>query len=140
MDLDYAESVEKYFDTYCKKIIKNEAIYMQKNEQEIKRNLTYLSDLGDCEEKLITTDEYSFDCHRYKVLGHEVEVKHTEIGEALGSYPDLKRDIILLAYFFDLPDREIADILKISRSSVQYHRTKTLQKLKERLEKKIEKQ
>jgi len=50
---------------------------------------------------------------------------------ALSKLPCDKRDIILLAYFIDMSDNEIAHALNMVRSSVAYRRTSTLKLLKE---------
>jgi RNA polymerase sigma factor (sigma-70 family) len=44
-----------------------------------------------------------------------------------------KRDIILLSYFLDMTDKEIADRLNMARSTVAYRRTTTLGELKKLL-------
>lgn len=45
-----------------------------------------------------------------------------------------KRDIILLAYFLDMTDQEIADKLDMVRYTVQRRRAKSLKELKKELE------
>ena len=43
--------------------------------------------------------------------------------------PDKKREILLLFYFMDMSDSEIADLLKLNRSTVYRHRTSGLQSI-----------
>lgn len=45
-----------------------------------------------------------------------------------------KRDIILLAYFLDMTDQEIADKLDMVRYTVQRRRAKSLKELKKKME------
>ena len=45
---------------------------------------------------------------------------------------DDKRDIVLLAYFLDMTDQEIADKLDMVRRTVQYKRAQSLKELKKR--------
>ena len=47
---------------------------------------------------------------------------------------DDKRDIVLLAYFLDMTDQEIADKLDMVRRTVQYKRTQSLKELKKEME------
>lgn len=47
---------------------------------------------------------------------------------------DDKRDIVLLAYFLDMTDQEIADKLDMVRRTVQYKRAQTLKELKKEME------
>ena len=48
--------------------------------------------------------------------------------------PDDRRDIVLLAYFLDMTDREIAEKLDMVRRTVQYKRTQSLKELKKEME------
>lgn len=51
-------------------------------------------------------------------------------GAALEKLSDRQRNYILLYYFQDMNNREIAELYHISRSSVSYTRNKGLEKLK----------
>ena len=48
--------------------------------------------------------------------------------------PDDKRDIVLLAYFLDMTNQEIADKLDMVRRTVQYKRAQSLKELKKEME------
>ncbi|HDF4426739.1 TPA: RNA polymerase sigma factor [Staphylococcus aureus] len=48
--------------------------------------------------------------------------------------PDKKREILLLFYFMDMSDSEIADLLKLNRSTVYRHRTSGLALIKKFME------
>ncbi|HKM01293.1 MAG TPA: sigma-70 family RNA polymerase sigma factor [Sedimentibacter sp.] len=85
-------------------------------------------------EQLFTEDKYFVTEQIFNVLGLDVIVADGVIAEALESLPERKRDIILLSYFLELSDREIGDKLNMLRSTVQYQRTSTLQKLKKFME------
>jgi DNA-directed RNA polymerase specialized sigma24 family protein len=54
--------------------------------------------------------------------------------EALRTLPKEKRKTVLLYYFFDKLDVEIAELLDIPYSTVQYRRTSTFKRLKRFLE------
>ena len=56
------------------------------------------------------------------------------LAEALQELPERKRDIVLLSYFLDYTDVEIADLLKIVRRTVNDQRNKALKELRERME------
>ena len=45
-----------------------------------------------------------------------------------------KRQAVLLYYFFDMTDVEIAELMKVPRSTVQYRRTSSFELLKRYLE------
>jgi len=48
--------------------------------------------------------------------------------------PEEKRRAVLLYYFFDMSDAEIAELYQIPRSTVQYRRTSSFELLKRYLE------
>ena len=52
----------------------------------------------------------------------------------LRELPDKKREILLLFYFMDMSDSEIADLLKLNRSTVYRHRTSGLALIKKFME------
>ena len=79
-------------------------------------------------------DEYDLDTCNFRVLGYDVEVKDALIAEALNLLSDKKREVVLLAYFLDMSDTEIAKLLNLRQSTIHYHRTSSLKSLKEFLE------
>ena len=79
-------------------------------------------------------DEYDLDTCIFHVFGYEVEVKDALIAEALNLLTDKKREVMLLAYFLDMSDTEIAKLLNLRQSTIHYHRTSSLKSLKEFLE------
>lgn len=56
------------------------------------------------------------------------------LAEALRALPEEKRQAVLLYYFFDMTDVEIAELMKVPRSTVQYRRTSSFELLKRYLE------
>ena len=60
------------------------------------------------------------------------------LGEALRNLSDKKREIILLYYFMNMNDTEIAELLKLNRSTVYRHRTSGLNLIKNFMEEQYE--
>ena len=56
------------------------------------------------------------------------------LAEALRTLPKEKRQVVLMYYFLDKNDVEIAEELNIPRSTVQYRRTSSFAQLKKYLE------
>ena len=84
--------------------------------------------------RLYVLDEYPSDQFHFDVLGYDIAVKNERLADALCSLSDDKRDIVLLAYFLDMTDQEIADKLNVVRRTVQYRRASSLKEMKKRLE------
>lgn len=98
----------------------------------------YFSDLSPLEEKqLYVCDEYFADDEAeqsFVVGGKEITAKL--LAEALHSLPEEKRETVLLYYFFDMSEREIAKFCNLSRTTVQSRRTSSMKLLKRYLEEK----
>ena len=123
------------FDSYCKKILKNEAIDCYREIQKHRQREIFFSELSEKEWKqLYMEDEYDLDTCNFRVLGYDVEVKDALIAEALNLLSEKKREVVLLAYFLDMSDTEIAKLLNLRQSTIHYHRTSSLKSLKEFLE------
>lgn len=88
------------------------------------------------EEQLFTNDRYfageEADDKSFFVAGMEITPKL--LADAIHALPEEKRDAVLLYYFFDMSDPEIAKLLNLSRSTVQYRRTSSFELLKRYLE------
>ena len=126
------------FNGFCKKVLKNEAIdSIRENRTKSKREVTF-SDLSPQEEnQLYTCDQYFVNDEAEKsffVAGKEITAK--QLADALHSLPEEKRQAVLLYYFFDMTDVEIAEMMKIPRSTVQFRRTSSFELLKRFLEEK----
>ena len=129
------ETNQKLFDSYCKRILKNEAIDCFCEIQKHRQREIFFSELSEKEWKqLYMEDEYDLDICNFRVLGYDVEVKDALIPEALNLLSDKKREVVLLAYFLDMSDTEIAKLLNLRKSTIHYHRTSSLKSLKEFLE------
>ena len=94
-----------------------------------------LSELSEAElSQLYAMDEYPSDSTYFDVLEYRVAVKDDRLAEALAALPSKKRDVILLSYFLDMTDTEIAEKLKVVGSTIHRRRTSSLEELKLRLE------
>ena len=69
--------------------------------------------------------------------GYDVEVKDALIAEALKFLSEKKREVVLMAYYLDMSDTEIAKLLNLRQITIHYHRTSSLKTLKEYLEERI---
>lgn len=129
------EDTQRVFDCYCKRILKNEAINIQKHNQYINSKQVSFTELTPEQlAQICTCDEYSSDYSRFKVLEYDIAVKDELLAEALQELPERKRDIILLSYFLDYNDVEIAELLNLVRRTVNDQRNKALKDLKNRME------
>ena len=78
--------------------------------------------------------EYPCERFCFQVQGYNIPIRNEILANALVKLSEKKRDIILLAYFLDMTDQEIADKLDMVRYTVQRRRAKSLKELKKEME------
>ena len=124
------------FNGFCKQALKREAINAHRDTKRQQLREVTFSDLSPQEEnQLYTCDKYFVNDEAEKsffVAGKEITAK--QLADALHSLPEEKRQAVLLYYFFDMKDAEIAELMKIPRSTVQFRRTSSFELLKRFLE------
>lgn len=123
------------FNSFCKQVLKHEAINAYNQRLKQRSQETTFSDLTLQEEnQLYTLDKYDEGegTQIFQVAGKEISSKL--LVDALHTLPNNKRIVVLLYYFFQLSDVEIGQLLQIPRSTVQYRRTNSFKLLKQYLE------
>lgn len=124
------------FNAYCKHALRNELIDALRERKSRERREVNFSDLAPHEEKqLYTVDRYfvkEYADNSICVAGKRITPKL--LAEALRTLPEEKRNAVLLYYFEGMTDNDIAKLLNISRSTVQYRRTSSFELLKRYLE------
>ena len=131
----FQTTIENQFDYICKRAMDDERKdYMKALSRQSKRE-TLFSDMGDyLVSQFATVDSYPSDFHIFTLNDSTVGVESDLLSEALRNLTDKKREIILLYYFMDMNDTEIADLLKLNRSTAYRHRTSGLAFIKEFME------
>ena len=129
------QDVERVFDRYCKKVLKEKNIDLQREairrgEREVTFSALSTRELAE----LAVTDEYFKDAYIFDVHGESVSVTDSDLAEALNALAADKREIVLMSFFFDMSDREIAERLNMARRTVAQQRTNTIKALKQLME------
>ncbi len=129
------EHKEHTFDTFCKRIVKNEAVSIHREYQRQLQDEVAFSDLTIKEQQQLQhKDEYALERQVFLVLGEEVEILNGDLARALATLTPKRRAIIILAYYEDMADLDIARLFKLNRSTVQYQRTSSLERLRKIME------
>lgn len=131
MDENAKRYKQRSFDYYCKKTLRNEArdIFDAKTRNQKKETL--FSELSLVEQnKLFVFDRYFADEWTFEVLGFRIAVNDEILALALARLSEFRRNIVILAYFLEMPDRVIADLLSSKRANIQYHRASALKELR----------
>ena len=124
------------FDAFCKKAIRNLAVDAKRLYW--KKTMTTSDEelLATYVKSIMTEDTYALNNYEkiYYVNGLKVVVTNETVGEALKFIMPNKRAVLLLSFFMDYRDSEIARTLRITNSTVTYRKKQALKQLKVLLE------
>lgn len=123
--------VSRKFGKYCIKVMNGEALNYLDRIQE--REIKFSELREDILNQLCCYDEFPQTSY-FQIMDMEVSVNNEAISEALRRLPEKKRMIILMAYFLDMTEKEIASCLSMVQSTVHYHKADSLRLLKKILE------
>lgn len=127
----HEEHIRHAFDAFCKKVLRNEARdYLVVLARKRSREISFSELPVEAMEQFSVWDDYFVDERTFDVFGHIIQINNDELAEAISALPAEKRNVILLSYFLDMTDKEIAELLNMVRSSVTYRRTVGLKLLK----------
>lgn len=134
------EAIQCKFSGYCYSILQNEAIDYFREIERRKKHEDLFSELTQSElNQMYTFDNYDM-AHSekdicFKVMGMEIPVNNVRIAKALALLREKSRLVILMAFFLDMTESEIAEHLNLKQSTIHYHKARSLKKLKEIMEK-----
>ncbi len=130
----YKRQIEKQFHNYCLTVLKHEASDIRNEYARQKEKETFLEDLTVNELlELSVLDE--LEKPTVFAVGEDfVFVQNEELAEALKQLTERKRELILLYFFLDKTDQEIAALYRMLRRTVTYQRKSSLKQLKQYLE------
>ena len=81
----------------------------------------------------ISSRYYPSDSIVFSSHGYDLHIDNELVAEAFSALPQTEQSILILHCTLDLADGEIGNLVGMSRSAVQRHRTKALQELREAL-------
>lgn len=129
------KSIEHQFDSFCKIVIRNYVRDIYDKMKTQKKHLVSLESLTQSElEQLSITDIYDSDYFKIAVYNFEVHIADVLIAQAITSLNKRKQEIILLSFFLDMSNVDIANLLNLTESTVHYHKENALKELKKYLE------
>ena len=132
----FENAIRLQFDTLVKRVIDTTV-------KDYDRHMKFLSDheKSFCElpeikvNSFAIQDDYEMDVTVFDVYGMEARVSGDELCKALKRLPEKKRNNLLMFYFLDMSDTEIAELQKISRAGAFKNRQNALNKMRELLQK-----
>ena len=130
---DFQKTIQCQFECKLKKVIKGIVRNYQKELRRRKNKEISFCELPDIiVEKMSAWDDYDTDYTIFNVCGMDIRVLDDELAEALKKLPERKRNTLLMYYFLEMTESEIANFQNITQSGVfrnRYHALETVKKI-----------
>lgn len=128
---DFQKTIQCQFDCKLKKVVKGIVKNYQKELKRRKNKEISFSELPDMlVEKMAICDDYDSYYTIFNVCGNDIRVYNDELAEALKKLSAHNRENLLMYYFLEMNNEEIAKIQNISRSGVFQNRHNSLELMK----------
>lgn len=133
---EFYQFQEETFDSFCKRVIHNTAIDLKKKAENRERLEISFYDLP---EKDLAVPSFEFEiktteCFQFTTCGMVVSVRDSKLGIALTHLQPSLRQILLLYYYCDFNMNQIATLLSIPISTVDYRHKRALKQLQRLME------
>lgn len=135
VNCDFQTTIQYQFDCLARKVmIRTQSNCRRSTGRKIRKECLF-SEMSERELNCLQkVDTYHLDGKYYLMLKFRVEVGNEAIVNALDNLPEEKRNILLMFYFLEMSDAEIALELGKNRSTIYRSRISALVILKRRLE------
>ena len=132
---DFVDFQERNFIVFCKHTIDNCSAYAKRTSiNSIRRNETLMDCILQEQSYATVVDDYQTYTRCFDVRGIPLVVRDEAMGECLQYIPPNKRSVLLLSYFADFSDTEIAKHLGITNAAVHYRKKDALKRLRAMME------
>lgn len=124
----------RQFDRYCKLVLQHGAIDFLREQKYRRDNETVFSALRQTElDRLRTTEHYPSESYVFTTHGCALIINNEQVAEAFADLSAQEQSILILRCVLDMTDKQIGTVMGLSRSTVQYRRTKALAVLRTKL-------
>lgn len=124
------------FDAYCREVVKNRALNLHDQfdrRENLEINLSALSEATL--NRLCCEDQYEYPAEMaFLIRDMEIPVRDKLLADALAALPVKKRNVILLSYFLEMSNREIANELDMTEAAISTRKSSGLARLRRWLE------
>lgn len=124
LSTEYKEYVERRFHAFCKAVLHNEACnYYRERTRKIQHEISFEYLQENTSFAPHSTDEYFVLQEKptaFEVNGQTVIVDSEKLAKALLCLSEQRREIILMRYYLQLRDKQIAALLGKPRTTINY--------------------
>ena len=130
---DFQKTVQCRFESCLKKVVRHVVKDYQKKLKRRQKEETLFCELPEIVvENLAVWDDYETDYTIFNVCGNDIRVYDDELAEALKQLSERNRETLLMYYFLEMTESEIANLQKITQSGVfrnRHHALETMKKI-----------
>ena len=130
---DFQKTVQCRFESCLKKVVRHVVKDYQKKLKRRQKEETLFCELSEIVvENLAVWDDYDTDYTIFNVCGNDIRVYDDELAEALKQLSERNRETLLMYYFLEMTESEIANLQKITQSGVfrnRHHALETMKKI-----------
>lgn len=128
-------AIRLQFDCLARKVVGRTVKNYDRELGRRARRETQFCDLSEMELNQIgVMDEYCVEFTSFDVFGSEVHIYDERLCEAIKELTESRRNILLMSYFLEMTDAEIAEVMEMERFSVCRNRLHTLKLIKDMYE------
>lgn len=125
-------AIRLQFDCLARKVVGRTVKNYDRELGRRARRETPFFDLSEMELNQIgVMDEYCVEFTSFDVFGSEVHIYDERLCEAIKELTESRRNILLMSYFLEMTDAEIAEVMEMERFSVCRNRLHTLKLIKD---------
>ena len=130
---DFQKTVQCRFESCLKKVVRHVVKdYHQKLKRRQEKETLFCELPEIVVENMDVLDDYETDYTIFNVCGHDIRVYDDELAEALKQLSERNRETLLMYYFLEMTESEIANLQKITQSGVfrnRHHALETMKKI-----------
>ena len=132
---NYEKTIAHQFDSFCKTVLRNQARDIYEENRRWQNRFVSLESLTPADlAKLYQLDNYKVESILFSTLDYEIPVEDILIAQAIESLSKRRQDIILLSFFLDMKEMDIAELMNLAQSTIHYHKKNALDELRKFME------
>jgi DNA-directed RNA polymerase specialized sigma subunit, sigma24 homolog len=132
---DYEKIVAQRFDSFCKTVLRNQARNIYEENRRWQNRFVSLEALRPADlAKLASFDNYEAEYIFFSTFDYKIAIEDVLIAQALESLSQRQQDIILLSFFLDMKEMDIASLMNLAQSTIHYHKKNALEELRKFME------
>lgn len=139
LSTEYRERTEHWFHAFCKAVLHNEACnYYRERKRRTQHEISFEYLQENTSFAPYSVDEYFVLQNKptsFEINGQTVIVDSEKLAKALLCLSERRREIILMRYYLQLRDKQIAALLGKPRTTVNYQKNAALKRLWTEMEK-----